>query len=97
MSRIHYEICQSIKQLFSHDSTKAWLASENIQPGDCIVVNNSFVFRDVDTVKSSQYICLQFEQDKISDEPEILNDLTQLSQFNNSTFSLNHAGRLFTK
>jgi hypothetical protein len=75
MSRIHYEICQSIKQLFSHDSTKAWLASENIQPGDCIVVNNSFVFRDVDTVKSSQYICLQFEQDKISDEPEILNDL----------------------
>lgn len=82
MNKIKDEICQSINQLFSHDGYKDWLVKENPKSGDYIIINNSFILRDMKTVKSSHYLCLLFEQDRdINNEPKIINNLNFNSDF----------------
>ncbi len=58
MSDVCTEIRKSINNLLEHPSFKNWLANEKPEEGDYILVNNSFVFRDVKTVKSEYHICL---------------------------------------
>lgn len=49
-------IRSSARRLASHESFRGWRSSEQFVSGDMVVVNNSFVFRDVKTVKSDRYI-----------------------------------------
>ncbi len=58
MSRACDAIRQSVNCLLAHNSFQQWLAKETPGPGDYILVNNSFVFRDVKTKKSEYYLCL---------------------------------------
>lgn len=43
-------------RLSSHQGFAKWLGDEQLSTGDMAVVNNSFVFRDVKTVKSDRFI-----------------------------------------
>ena len=49
-------IRESARHLASHQGFATWLAGEQLSTGDMAVVNNSFVFRDVKTVKSDRFI-----------------------------------------
>jgi len=49
-------IRESARCLASHQGFATWLAGEQLSKGDMAVVNNSFVFRDVKTVKSDRFI-----------------------------------------
>lgn len=82
MSNVESEIRQSVKRLLEHQGFQSWLASERPEPGDYVIVNNSFVFRDVKTVKSALYLCLVVgESGKIKPEPKFANGIRLNSDF----------------
>lgn len=82
MSNVESEIRQSVKRLLENQGFQSWLASERPEPGDYVIVNNSFVFRDVKTVKSALYLCLVVgENGKIKPEPKIANGIRLNSDF----------------
>jgi len=82
MSNVESEIRQSVKRLLEHQGFQSWLASERPGPGDYVVVNNSFIFRDVKTAKSALYLCLVVGEDgKIKPEPKIANGIRLNSDF----------------
>ena len=58
MSKVCNAIKQSVDRLLKHPSFQQWLSRETLEPGGYILVNNSFVFRDVKTKKSEYYLCL---------------------------------------
>ena len=49
-------IREGARRLAGHQGFTTWLAGEQASTGDMAVVNNSFVFRDVKTVKSDRFI-----------------------------------------
>lgn len=51
-------IRESTRRLASHEGFVTWFAGQQFSKGDMAVVNNSFVFRDVKTVKSERFIAL---------------------------------------
>jgi hypothetical protein len=62
-------IVDSIGRLVHHPAFTSWLASGRAQPGDVILVNNSFVFRDVKTTKADAFLSLTVRDPP--GEPEI--------------------------
>ena len=62
-------ILKSVSRLRQHLGFAEWLASENSSSGDILLVNNSFVFRDVKTNKADTYISLLIKDPP--NEPEI--------------------------
>jgi len=82
MSNVGSEIRQGVKHLLEHQGFRSWLASERPETGDYVIVNNSFVFRDVKTVKSDLYLCLVVgENGKIKPEPKIASGIRLNSDF----------------
>lgn len=73
MNRVCNEIRRSFMRLLQHQSFQKWFAGEKCEPGDYLIVNNSFIFRDVKTKKSNYYICAIAENNKdISTNPQII-------------------------
>lgn len=56
MKRIKSMINASVEKLRRHPGFIGWLKSHSISRDDIILVNNSFVYRDVKTVKSDKYL-----------------------------------------
>ena len=46
------------QSLIEHPNFIAWRERENLTPGDVVLVNNSFVFRDVKTHKADEFLLL---------------------------------------
>lgn len=70
------QVCEAIRQntsrLLKHPSFEQWAKSETLEAGDYIIVNNSFVFRDVKTKKSEYYLCLVVDNNgNIPPDPKI--------------------------
>jgi len=66
----------SIKTLMNHSSFTDWTSSQTLSPRNHVVVNNSFVFRDVKTVKSEKYLALTVnENNQIDIKPSIAKGL----------------------
>ncbi len=60
-------IRDSVRRLTERPEFTSWLTDEAPRPGDMLLINNSFVFRDVKTNKAAEYLCLLVE-----DSPEKL-------------------------
>lgn len=58
-------IMASVRRLEQHPSFISWRESEPTSPGDVLLINNSFVFRDVETNKADAFLSF-----KIEDPPE---------------------------
>lgn len=72
MSQVCEAIRQNISCLLRHPSFEQWAKSETLEPGDYIIINNSFVFRDVKTKKSEYYLCLVVDNNgNIPPDPKI--------------------------
>jgi hypothetical protein len=56
-------ISASARKLMMHPSYVAWQQHEPMQPGDVVLINNTFLFRDVQTKKSEQYLALRIGTD----------------------------------
>lgn len=56
MATIEQRVTSAFRRLEAHPRFQGWIADENPREGDLVVVNNSFVFRDVETEKSPLYL-----------------------------------------
>jgi len=82
VSNVGSEIRQSVKRLREHPSFQSWVASEKPEPFDYLVVNNSFVFRNVKTVKSQLYLGLVMGKDgEFEPDPKIVSGIRLNSNF----------------
>jgi hypothetical protein len=68
-AQIQKLISESLHRLRQHPKFSAWLLSEKVGQEDIILINNSFVFRDVKTIKSDKFISLYIKDSPA--EPEI--------------------------
>lgn len=59
MSSSEERVVRAVKQIESHPEFNKWLTEEKATDGDLILINNSFVFRDVQTDKSSRYLAAE--------------------------------------
>jgi len=59
MANLKSMIEESIDKIKSHPSFVSWYESQKFKEGDLIAINNSFVFREIKTAKSGQYILLK--------------------------------------
>jgi hypothetical protein len=53
-------IANSVEKLQKHSSFKRFMDDQEFKNGDILMINNSFVFRDVKTTKSNKYLSLVF-------------------------------------
>jgi hypothetical protein len=67
MKSIVGAISRSAAVLLTHPSCLAWFKSQTLTENDVVLVNNSFVYRDVNTVKSDKYLVFRISS---NGEPE---------------------------
>ncbi len=53
------EVRQNLTRLISTPTFNEWLAENSLQPSDYVLINNSFVYRNVSTNKSDKYVVLE--------------------------------------
>ncbi|MCL4849385.1 MAG: hypothetical protein KJ066_22765 [Acidobacteria bacterium] len=70
MSPCEDDVVDSVRRLTDSSAFAAWLESEPAKPGDLILINNSFVFRDVKTTKADAF--LSFRVAEHGAPPELL-------------------------
>lgn len=61
MTIITDKISQEIQQIVSGTTFQAWKNKENVTPNDKVVLNNSFIYREVLTKKSPKYLAIDFD------------------------------------
>jgi len=82
MNKVVAEIRENVRCLLEHDGFQDWKAQERLEPGDYVLVNNSFVFRDVKTVKSKLYLCLKVaDSGELKPDPKIATYARLISDF----------------
>lgn len=59
MSSLEDRISRAVRGIESHIQFQQWAAQEKVTAGDLIVINNSFVFRDVETDKCALYMAAE--------------------------------------
>lgn len=52
-------ITDEVKRLTEYSAFEVWKKAESPKPGGLILINNSFVFREVDTNKAEEYVALR--------------------------------------
>lgn len=88
MATLKSMIYESIEKVKSHLSFIEWCKLQKIGEEDFVAINNSFVFRDVDTTKAETYIAIKHGKDKFQKEPLITYNLNLKSDF--SFYSSKH-------
>lgn len=82
MTMVINAIESSIRRLLNHPRFLAWRNDQVLSPGDLLLVNNSFVFRDVKTLKATQYISLLVEnQEPFNLKPVVIEQARINSDF----------------
>jgi len=72
MQNIHEHIHQSVSSLMTHTGFPGWIKDQSLSENDIILINNSFIYRNVKTVKSDKYLALRVNSDgKVNDAPNI--------------------------
>jgi len=56
MDAIVRAVTNSARNALAHPACVSWFATQKVASGDLILVNNSFVFREVKTAKSDLYL-----------------------------------------
>src|SRR5882724_7519189 len=59
MASLEDRVSRAVRQIESHSEFRKWLADEQATSGDLIIINNSFVFREVETEKSPLYLAAE--------------------------------------
>jgi hypothetical protein len=59
MASLEERVVRAVQRIESHPEFQKWTADEEVADGDLILINNSFVFRDVQTDKSSHYLAAE--------------------------------------
>ncbi len=70
MSTCETLVIYSVRRLMESSAFTAWLNSESVNSGDLILINNSFVFRDVKTTKADAFLSYRVGDD--GGAPEIV-------------------------
>ncbi|MBI4178961.1 hypothetical protein HY522_06045 [bacterium] len=52
-------VVRAVRRIESHPEFKKWASDEHVAEGDLILINNSFVFREVQTEKSPLYLAVE--------------------------------------
>ena len=90
MAQIHELIEKSANQLTKDPDFIAWRESQPVSTGDLLLVNNSFVFRDVKTTKSESHLAFRAgEGETNSLTPVIVTGIRMNSDFKRLTASSN--------
>ncbi len=61
MSSIRQTIAASVNKISTHPEFLKFIAKEKVDDGNLIVLNNSFVFRDLNTTKADHYLVITFD------------------------------------
>jgi hypothetical protein len=56
-------VIDSVRRVTESSAFTAWLSSESVNAGDLILINNSFVFRDVKTTKADAFLSYRVTDD----------------------------------
>jgi len=88
MATLKSMIYESIEKVKSHPSFTEWCKSQKLGEEDFVAINNSFVFRNVDTTKAESYIVIKQGKEKLQKEPSIAYNLNLKNDF--SFFSSKH-------
>ena len=82
MSEITDFIEADVRALILQERFQDWILKESIASADLILVNNSFIYRDVKTIKNDKYICLLSDEDgKFQERPKIAIGLRMNAEF----------------
>lgn len=82
MAEIHELIEESANRLTQDSGFMTWRESHSVSAGDLVLVNNSFVFRDVKTTKSESYLAFRAEEgEPVTLAPVIANGIRMNSDF----------------
>lgn len=68
-AQVEASINDSVRRLLEHPDFAAWLESVAPSSGDVVLINNSFVFRDVKTKKAEEFLALRISE--AGTEPEM--------------------------
>jgi len=74
-------IGKSVRRLIGSTAFTAWSSNEKPSAGDVVVINNSFVFRDVATTKSERYLAVEVQSDGSFAEPFVCEPPSFNSEF----------------
>lgn len=58
-----------------HSNFISWRERENLNPGDAVLINNSFVFRDVKTNKADEFLAIVFNDRSTCPDIAIMGDV----------------------
>lgn len=75
MNKLIAKIEESTRKVVSHPVFQQWAARIKWEEGDLLVFNNSFVFRDVKTTKSSLYLACTSDGNGAFSAPKVALDL----------------------
>jgi hypothetical protein len=67
-SQIESVIVENVRKLTQHPSFLAWKESKPIAHKDIILINNSFVFRDVKTIKAKEFLSIIDNEETFEDD-----------------------------
>jgi hypothetical protein len=62
-------IDETVRVLIASTEFKTWWSEQKSSSGDVIIINNSFVFRDVATTKSAKYLGVEVQSDGSAGQP----------------------------
>jgi hypothetical protein len=68
-------VTESVRRLMEHPNFVAWRDGEGLNPGDVVLINNSFVFREVKTNKADEFLSLMFNDGSTGPEIAIARDI----------------------
>ena len=75
-------VIQNFRTLLSSDEFQAWLTSDEKHKEGLIIVNNSFVYRDVKTNKNRQYLATEVDDEgKLGKDIWVIRDFSMNSSF----------------
>src|SRR5215208_3555288 len=81
MSTILSTVNESLEKIRNHPSFGNWYKNQNLEDGDLVVINNSFVFRDLNTTKAESYLVLKHGKERFYKEVYVAQKLKLNSDF----------------
>lgn len=71
-TRVQEFIGESVARLIASNAFQKWASEQKLLPGDVVIINNSFVFRDVATTKSDRYLGIELLDGGTYSDPFVL-------------------------
>lgn len=81
MATLKSMINESVEKIKSHPGFIEWCKSQKFAEGDLVAINNSFVFRDVNTTKADSYVVLRHGKESFQKDIFVANGLNLKNDF----------------